>query len=361
MASVSCSNCGKAYRVPDEAAGKKFQCKQCGAAVRVPAAAVAVGAGGSAGSARPSPAARPSQVQQVAVKPIAKSAAKPVAAKPRKIAAPPPVPAEAPADDGVDLDALASLEASGIPDNTIPMAATEVFAPAKIATVARPTARKSKASASKFQMPRLGFRITRIIIALLVGGGLLVFKGAQELMLASSASDAAQDITCADLGASGPGDNAHVRVTNFVSLSNYVYRKSESGGDWQTVWLPIAPPNLVKVPMFKKAKNPHLIPKDWVDSSQVHVLIKTHKVRGEGDVQDAMMRETVDGLVINKIEKLTDKERDLLREAYPLMDVDNVQIVEEDRKPQGGMGMMMLAGGIVLVLLGLAMMFRPIS
>ncbi|MCA9057749.1 MAG: hypothetical protein KDA85_04595 [Planctomycetaceae bacterium] len=34
---VSCGECGKAYQVSDDRAGRKFKCKQCGAIVEVPA------------------------------------------------------------------------------------------------------------------------------------------------------------------------------------------------------------------------------------------------------------------------------------------------------------------------------------
>jgi hypothetical protein len=84
-------------------------------------------------------------------------------------------------------------------------------------------------------------------------------------------------------------------------------------------------------------------------------------VHSQADVDPAMRRDSVEGLVINKIEKLSDKERELLQNAYPLMDVDNVYIVEDGRQPAGGTGTLGLAGGAVLILSGLFLIFRPVS
>ena len=334
MPTASCSNCGRSYRVPEEAAGKKFKCKQCGGVIRVPGVPAAVGVASQ--------------------KPVV------VAAKPHKVATPPLVPMAAASVDSADadLDALASLETGGVVDNSIPLIATQ---PAVIATRATSNAKSKPVGSS--QRFALGFRPSRLSIALIVGGVLLGLWGGKEMILASSASETPQEITCADLSANGPGSNAHVRVTDFRSMVHFVWHKTHTtDADWETVWLPIVPPGAIKNPPGKRLKpNTKVIPINFVDSSQIHVLIKSHTVHTHADVDPAMRRDSVEGLVINKIEKLSDIDRELLKDAYPLMDVDNVYIVEDGRQPAGGTGMLGLAGGAVLILSGLFLMFRPIS
>jgi hypothetical protein len=102
-----------------------------------------------------------------------------------------------------------------------------------------------------------------------------------------------------------------------------------------------------------------VIPKDVVDSSAIRVLIKTHAVHSQADVDSAMNRDSIEGIVVNKIEKLTDQERQHLLNAYPLMDMDTVYIVEEGRQLNGGTGMLGLIGGIALILGGLVLIFKP--
>jgi hypothetical protein len=331
MPSVVCSSCSKGYRVPDEAAGKKFKCKNCGGVIAVPGnAAVA------------------------AVKPMV------AVAKPRTIPTPPPLPVASayaePETGDAELDALASLETGGVVDNLVPFTATQ------------PTSKNNRAgTTSNLRPPKsstrfaFGFHPSRLPIILIVIGLGLAIWGGKEALLASGATDTPQNITCADLAANGPGTNAHVRVTNFKSMSNFVFRKSATG-DWQTAWLPIIPPSAVKPPNGRRLRpGSKIIPKDFVDSSNIHVLIKTHTVRSQADVDGAMKRDEVEGLVINKIEKLTDNERELFQNAYPQMDSDNVYIVEDGRMPAGGTGMLGLIGGGVLLLCGLFILFRPVS
>jgi hypothetical protein len=320
MPSVVCASCNKAYRVADDAAGKKFKCKNCGGVIQVPGGAVA---------------------------------------KPLKVLTPPPLPvrraAAVPEGGDADLDALASLEAGGTIDNSIPFTANQAATRSTRTT----TIAKSKPvkSPSKFAF---GFHPSRLPILLIVFGVGLGIWGGKEAMLASSALATAQDISCADLSANGPGDNVHVRVKDFKCVSHYVYLKSTTG-DWKTVWFPIVPPSAIKIPPGKHMihANSKAVSKDLVDSSQIHVLIKTHTVHSQGDVASALNNDSFEGLVVNKIEKLSDKERELFQNSYPQMDVDNVYILEDGRQPAGGTGMLALIGGGLLLLCGLAILFRP--
>jgi ubiquitin-protein ligase len=56
MIQFTCGNCGRAFSVPGEFAGRRAKCKTCGTTLVVPAAAVAVGAAAAAAAAAPAPA-----------------------------------------------------------------------------------------------------------------------------------------------------------------------------------------------------------------------------------------------------------------------------------------------------------------
>jgi hypothetical protein len=316
MPSVVCNNCSKKYRVDDSAAGRKFVCKQCGNIIRVPATTDAP--------------------------PVVK-----------KAVAPPPIPT--PVSNDMDFDALASLESTGEIDNSVPF----IPSPSRGATV---VAAGQPKAAKKFSAPRIGFRINRIILIVIgLGIGALVWGG-RELLLASSASDTAQDITCEQLSKNGPGGNLHVRVTNFMSMSNYVWHAPGQGQEWDTVWLPIVPPNVVKLPPFKRLKaGARIVPADagYVNPGDIHVLVKTHVVKREGDVNSAMSRQSVEGMVINKIESLSEKDREFLHQGYPTMSVDSCYIVEDGRKPLGGLASLLIFGGLAILGFGIFLVFKP--
>jgi hypothetical protein len=101
------------------------------------------------------------------------------------------------------------------------------------------------------------------------------------------------------------------------------------------------------------------VPDTYVDSVGIHVLIKTDKARNKEDVEAAMNSDMVEGLVINKIESLTQNEQDLLHQKYPAMSEDNCYIVEDGRQPRGGVGAMMILGGLAIGAFGLFLMFKP--
>ncbi len=87
--------------------------------------------------------------------------------------------------------------------------------------------------------------MTRILIAMIVVGGLMIYWGYQEMSLASKTEATAQTITCQDLSDSGPGDNANVQMSEFLLCTmSYVYEGvGNSDTTYKTVWVPAVPLN----------------------------------------------------------------------------------------------------------------------
>lgn len=283
MIDVTCPSCGKQYRLADDLSGKRVRCKECAETIAVPELATA----GAAVSA-----------DDIAIAPAA--AAAPVVA-----------PALAPAPAPAKL-------------------AAPVF---KSAPTPTPTAPRVK---------RLGFRLNHFTIALGIIGGFLLVTGLKEMRLASAASTTPQDISCMELAKNGPGKNAHVRLSDFLTTGGGVFQKEENADTWQMVWLPLMP-----------------IDGDFAD--RVRVIVKSSKVHTQADVDNFNdQHQTLTGMVINQVESMSAKEKRLLQQRYPDSDMDACWIIEEGREPASSAkycGMML--GGAGLLLLGLWLTFKP--
>jgi hypothetical protein len=98
------------------------------------------------------------------------------------------------------------------------------------------------------------------------------------------------------------------------------------------------------------------------------VIVKTERFKNAGEIPAVPQRreERVQGLVINTLRPLGYKEKNLLKEEFPSMDFDKVQVVEEGRKPSswtwcatflyGGAGLIGLG-----LLLGVVFMVRGLT
>ena len=88
------------------------------------------------------------------------------------------------------------------------------------------------------------------------------------------------------------------------------------------------------------------------------VLIKTERFDTVGSIpKDWKEEKSVTGLVINKIKKLDGKERELMNQSFPKVDLDKVLILEEGRTPTSSVAALgMIVGGVVLIIAGLLML-----
>jgi hypothetical protein len=294
---VKCPGCFRRYAVADQFAGKKAKCKACGAMMLVP-----------------------------------------------QLPPPPPVERE------MDFDALAAMESGSPVDNSAPIAVAPpplsppISAPPRRPVPVAPFA-KPKPASSRF---RLGFRLNRLVIAMLVIGVMLIVYGFKEWRLASASGSTPQTITCAQLEANGYGNNAYIRLTGFKVSGHFVYNK-RSDDYWTVVWLPIV-----------SVKSPLPAADGSGPTGPVKVIIKSNKIHNHAEAEAFAINTSIEGMVINQIESISSKETELLRHSYPTTDFDKCWIVEEGREPAGaGKYMAFFGGGALLVLAGLGMMFGP--
>lgn len=181
----------------------------------------------------------------------------------------------------------------------------------------------------------------RLMLALLVAGGVLIFVGVQEYRLSQVAKAEPQTITCAQLASKGPGDNAHVRLTEFEFTDNYVFQEEKRSTDWKVSYVPAVPPRIKDDPGVRVIK----------------VLVKSTAARNEDQLY-ALGQSPIQGVVINTVSSLGRDEKRLLKESYPNVDFDTCWIIHADKAPAsrgklmgligGGSGLAVVAAGLLL-------------
>jgi hypothetical protein len=184
----------------------------------------------------------------------------------------------------------------------------------------------------------------RIGLLLAVVGGVLGFIGYQEYQVSVGASEEPEEIALADLVARGPDGNPHVKIKDFVCGLNLVYE--EKGGKWQSVYIPTFPAEGGIVPKLQ------LPP-----SGPVPLIIKSSKAKNQDQADELTRESSIQGMVVNKIQSLGSKEKQLLIEHYPGTDFDKCLILQHDRTPGskvkvGGF----LGGGVLLLGLGVVLL-----
>jgi hypothetical protein len=196
----------------------------------------------------------------------------------------------------------------------------------------------------------------RILLAMIVGGGVLVFLGIQEMRLAGASKSEPQSITCAQLIKNGVGDNAHVAMGDFyIPNSAFCYEGSKYGSEWKTIWIPAVPTD---GEYFKRLQALHKAGKlgDGPIAPQPHeirLIIKSTKVKNEAQLNALDSQETIQGMIVNKIDSLGTKERKILAESYRGVDLDSCLILEHGREPaSAGKSFGMMGGGGLLSVLG---------
>jgi hypothetical protein len=200
----------------------------------------------------------------------------------------------------------------------------------------------------------------RIKLVMIIGGGMLVWFGVQEWRLAQAAKETPQTISCADLSANGPGDNANIVLTDsLICVDSFVYEGKKNSTTWSKVWVPVVPSNgeyvqQIKELIEKNGGNLNITPPP---PQNIKVILTSNKIPSQAEIGALTQQSSITGLVTNKIESLGNKQRKILEESYPGTDFTKCWIVDHDRQPSG-MGKVagMAGGGLVLSLVGVGML-----
>jgi hypothetical protein len=215
------------------------------------------------------------------------------------------------------------------------------------------------------------FRL-KLVVAVL--GGMLAFFGYQEWRVSQGTTPEPIDVVLADVEAGNAPPNSHWKLGEHVAIYNagvYQYKQSkyatgEPGPDAKVDYyyypvLSSGHPFLVKLgELAEQNGGVANIPDDQIPAmNDFAVLVKTKKFGTIGSIPDEWAAEgNLQGLVINQITSLDNKEEELLRQGFPGLNTEKLLLLEADRHPapiakSGGM----ILGGSVLALGAVGWMF----
>jgi hypothetical protein len=190
------------------------------------------------------------------------------------------------------------------------------------------------------------FRFTLVLVALGAAG---LFIGWQEWKLAGHAKPEPQAISAADLIAKGPGENAHIALTDYLDLS-YSYVVEQKGKSWRRVWVPIVERD---GEFHEKLKNldPNTALKKLPAPSNVRIIAISNKARNDEDLARIFEAPALTGIIVNDIESLGNKETEILTQSFPGTKFSNVYLIQIGRTPMPVGGIAAIFGGSAVSLL----------
>lgn len=165
-------------------------------------------------------------------------------------------------------------------------------------------------------------------IALACGG-----VGIRKWRLASRTSMPIHELTAAELIASGPGNNAYVRITQATPLlQSFVVRRDFPGqSSWREAYIPLAPAGV----------------NEDLEGSPRIILITT-SLTNKDQLAKLDRVGSYEGVVVSGVDSLKKNTVDRLTEGYPLMDLSQCYLIDHNALPPSKQGAM-ISWGIGLV------------
>lgn len=214
----------------------------------------------------------------------------------------------------------------------------------------------------------------RILLAMVIGGGVLTFFGIQELRVSSGTSSEPADVSLKDLEDGKPIPNNYIKLGKHFAAHHetvYYYSKSkydnsEPGPETSITYsyhpvISMDHPFMTELAaLFLQSKNPKN-PQPNFSPPKIQkfaVLVKTKKFKKLRDIPKPDVADSIQGLVINEIDSLDSDEKKLISQNFPNLDLDKVLILEEDREPASGLKSWgMILGGAALILVAVGIFF----
>lgn len=217
----------------------------------------------------------------------------------------------------------------------------------------------------------------RFVLILVVIGGFLIYMGVQEYLVSGGASSEPEEVDLAEIEQGSVPENTYLKIKEHVALyaaAVYSYRaKTEQANPPASTSVnysfhPIISNSHSFVVGFaelaKKADETDNL-QDFVipEIEEFAVIVKTEKFKTIGDIPEGIRDEdSIEGLVINKIDSLDKEEKELLKQSFPNADLDKVLILEDGRKPAPMIKWLgMIGGGILLILVGIGIVIKSRS
>ena len=178
---------------------------------------------------------------------------------------------------------------------------------------------------------------------LLILGGVLIYFGIKEWMMASSASEQPESIALRDLIARGRAGNPHVVVTDFEVGDNPVCFYTTNKESFVDVWIPVVPRGGAAIP-----------------NRAIPALIMSKRARTKADLDRLCAQPSIQGMVSDIW--LNDKRKLKLRESLRDIDFSRCIIIEDGRQPAGPLRVIaFLGGGLAALTVGLGLIFSRVK
>ena len=195
----------------------------------------------------------------------------------------------------------------------------------------------------------------KLVMLLIIGGAMLAWHGYQEYELGQRMSPEAKVLTYGELASTGPGDNAHVKLTGHLLCPNgFVYQRRDAHGPWSTVYIPAVSANgrfaddLRQAILLYGTRAIDNLPRP----SGVRVIVKSAHVQNADQLDALASKASIEGVVVNTVESLGSKETALMAKMYPGTDLSKCWILEEGRQPTSPVAAMGFMGGGALMFIG---------
>tara|TARA_R110002096_G_scaffold13623_12_gene48041 strand:+ start:1345 stop:1998 length:654 start_codon:yes stop_codon:yes gene_type:complete len=209
-------------------------------------------------------------------------------------------------------------------------------------------------------------------IGMFIVGIAVIFYGFSEFRLSKAASDEPTTLELAEIE-SGTADlsNAHVVIGPHVADYYECIFEYEGGNEMKDTdkvtyaYYPILSsqhPYVVGMNRLYE-QHPEGIPEEipLPDMGVISVLVKTEQFPTIADIpEDMILEKQVQGLFVNKIEKLDKDEIDLLKDSYPAIDPEKVLLLDKARTPTpAGITFGIMGGGALVCVFAILWMVLP--
>lgn len=198
----------------------------------------------------------------------------------------------------------------------------------------------------------------RFAIVLFILGVVVGFMGIKETRLWMNSSATPTKITLDEIARSGPPDNRYIQITDFLLVPEFVYTQGRfDKSKYSAVYIPVVSPKSpygVEVEKYIRAsisgkKHNEKLPEY---SGQFPVLLKSTKLENDEAIGELNGEEELEGLVVNSVESLGEKESSFLRKSFPGVDLSKVVVLDHGRKPSGFFMLVVYYGGALLLMAG---------
>ncbi|QDU90770.1 hypothetical protein Pla175_41830 [Pirellulimonas nuda] len=217
------------------------------------------------------------------------------------------------------------------------------------------------------------FRTKALVV---LGGAVLAYFGIQELRVGMSSTPEPVGVDLAEVESGAIIDNNHWLLSEHVAVFGaaiYEYEKWTGNGgkelDERTkctwCYYPVMSYDHEYVRTISALEAEYgsldkLTDQELPALDGFKVLVRTKEFKTVGDIPSGLEgRNSVQGLVVSRIEGLGSDEKKLMSEGFPGLDLDDLLLLEAGRRPTSvAASSGMIAGGVALLVAGAVWMLR---